>query len=125
MAAKNRASIAATTRNDGPSVVIPDPLFEITKRYDRQTNLIIGVLIVALMTMMMMVGGLLLEAWHFNSATYREYAARLEQIQISEKTNKLLLEEVRSYGKPTTLLNKEKPLQHETKSSMPVEPATR
>jgi hypothetical protein len=114
-----------TEELDKPMVVIPDPLSEITKRYDRQTNLIIGVLIVALLTMVMMVGGLLLEAWHFNSATYKEYAARLEQIQMTENTNRLLLEEVRSHDAAIKSLEEKKTLIHQIDSRIPTEPATR
>gem|GEM_PF-3512125 len=66
----------------------PDPNEWLRERYDFQTKIILGVFLVAFITMIIMVGGLLLEAYHFNSAVYKEYSEKINTLGIIQQSNK-------------------------------------
>ncbi len=53
---------------------------------------VVIVLFVAVITMLLMVGGLLLDAWHFNSAVYKEYSKKIDTLNAIQKSNETLLE---------------------------------
>lgn len=80
--------------NTEPKIIFLEPSAELIKRYDRQTTLIIGVLTVALLTMVIMTGTLILDSFHFNSAAYQEYSTRFETNQVLLETNKTYQEQV-------------------------------
>lgn len=54
---------------------------------------VVLVLFVAVLTMLFMVGGLLLEVWRFNSTVYKEYSEKIESLQSMQKSNEMLLEQ--------------------------------
>lgn len=77
---------------------------ESAKRSERMINeklkgvswLMTGVVIVifiGFITMIFMVGGLLLDAWHFNSAVYKEYSDKINTLESVQKSNEMLLKE--------------------------------
>lgn len=75
-----KVTIAAPSQGEEPTpaVKVQEPSERLIERYDRQTNVIIGVFIVALVTMIAMTINLMVDASHFNSATYKEYTAKIE-----------------------------------------------
>lgn len=79
---ENQPKVAIATPERGeeprPAVSVQEPNERLVERYDRQTNIIIGVFIVALVTMIAMTINLMVDAAHFNSATYKEYTAKIE-----------------------------------------------
>jgi len=77
---------------DRPIFRIYDPEEEISKKFDFYIKIVIGVLIVAVITMLLMVGGLMLDAWHFNSAVYREYSEKIQTLDTLQESNGNLLE---------------------------------
>lgn len=98
-----------TEKEEKPSFQFFDPkteLREVMKRYDRQTNLIIGVLVVSLVIMIVMTATLLIDSFHFNSAVYREYSTKIDSQNESVEENKLLLEQIKQYQ--TELINNQK-----------------
>jgi hypothetical protein len=89
---------------DKPIITVADPLEELKTRYDRQTNIIIGVLVVAMLTSLMMVGGILLEAWHFNSAVYKEYSEKMSDASYSRETTDAAMVELKQAQTANALL---------------------
>lgn len=71
----------------------PDPKEELKDALGFQTKTIIGIFAIALVTSLLMVGGLLLDAWHFNSAIYREYTQKTESVETTQKINQELLDQ--------------------------------
>ncbi|MDP2703848.1 MAG: hypothetical protein Q8P01_01350 [bacterium] len=53
---------------------------------------VVIVLFVAVITMLLMVGGFLLDAWHFNSAVYRDYSGKIDTLETIQKSNQLLFD---------------------------------
>ena len=41
-----------------------------------------------------MVAGLLLDAWHFNSAVYKEYSEKTQSVETTQKINGELLKQI-------------------------------
>jgi len=76
-----------------------DPVGEISKKFDLYIKFVVGILFVAVVTMLLMVGSLLLEAFHFNSATYKEYSERVQSVEQMQKSNDILLEQISSQEK--------------------------
>ena len=74
-------------------IKFPDPYEELKGKYDFQTKIIISVFVIAFLTMVFMVAGILLDAWHFNSAVYKEYSNKTKTLESFQENNKLLLEE--------------------------------
>jgi len=85
-----RVTITAPPRGEelAPAVKVQEPGEKLIERYDRQTSIIIGVFIVALVTLIAMTINLMVDSSHFNSATYKEYTAKIE-------THNTLLETVK------------------------------
>lgn len=81
----------------GVPIRVKDPSEELIKRYDRQTNLIIGVLVVALGTMIIMTATLIVDSFHINSTVYKEYSEKIETLNDLQKTNQEQLEIIKSY----------------------------
>ncbi len=74
-----------------PRIGIFDPVGEINKKFDLYIKFVVGILLVAVLTMLFMVGGMLLDAWHFNSAIYKEYSEKIDTLDNIQKTNEELL----------------------------------
>ena len=53
---------------------------------------VVIVLFIGFITLILMVGGLLLDAWHFNSAVYKEYSEEVTTLESIQKRNEMLLE---------------------------------
>ncbi len=70
----------------------PDPNEWLRDRYDFQTKIIIGIFAVALLTMIFMAATMLLDAWHFNSAVYKEYSEKTDTLETIQKSNQLLFD---------------------------------
>jgi len=70
--------MANIERKEQPKIQVYDPVSDINKKFDFYIKIVIGILLVAVLTMIFMVSGLLLDAFHFNSATYKEYSDKLE-----------------------------------------------
>ena len=85
------------TKNETESSIkFTDPkseLEEVMKRYDRQTNLIISVLIVSFVIMIIMTGTLIIDSFHINSATYKDYSEKIQNVEGTLKINQELLDQ--------------------------------
>ncbi|MFA5933727.1 MAG: hypothetical protein WC795_00675 [Candidatus Paceibacterota bacterium] len=79
--------------NEKPKYKIFDPVADIASKFDFYIKIVIGVLVVGFISMLLMVGGIILDAWHFNSATYREYSKKTESVETMQKINQELLEQ--------------------------------
>ena len=75
-----------------PQIEFFDPKGDIASKFDFYIKIVIGILLVAMLMMFLMVSGLLLEAWHFNSATYKEYSSKINTLEEIQKSNEILLE---------------------------------
>ena len=60
------------------------------KHLNRQTNTIIAIFAVAIVTLIVMVVGLLLDALHFNAAVYKEHSEKIDTLDQLQATNKNL-----------------------------------
>lgn len=79
--------------NEKPKIDLFDPIGNINDKFDFYIKLVVGVLFVAILTMLFMVATLVLDSLHFNSATYKEYSQKTEVIKTLEDTNKQQLEQ--------------------------------
>ena len=75
-----------------PQIEFFDPKGDIASKFDFYIKIVIGVLVVAVLTMLFMVGGLLLDALHFNSAVYKEYSEKIDTLDTLQKSNERLFE---------------------------------
>lgn len=66
------------TTSPGPAFKFADPTGDIAAKFDNYIKIVVGIFAVTTLTLVVMVGGMLLDAWHFNSATYREYSQKTE-----------------------------------------------
>lgn len=87
---------------------------DLRKRYDLQTKIIIGTFATVAVTLVIMTATLVIDSFHFNSATYREYAVKLESNrQILDSNERLLkrseeqqIDILRSLGEIRTMVEK-------------------
>lgn len=75
-----------------PSIKFYDPQTAIAEKFDFFIKIVLGILIVGFVTMMIMVGALIIDTFHFNSATYREYSDKIDIRNELLEANKALLE---------------------------------
>lgn len=75
-----------------PKIEIFDPAADIAAKFDYYIKIVVGILVIAVLTMLFMLGGILLDAWHFNSAVYKEYSEKIDTLDTLQKTNEGLLE---------------------------------
>lgn len=61
------------------------------KEVSRTMQVVVVVLTVAVVTMLFMVAGLILDAMRFNSVIYREYSEKLNAVETLQESNDLLL----------------------------------
>ncbi len=94
----NEPTLNNSSQSDSDELPIKFPIDpkDLYKHLDRQTNLIIGIFSIAIITMLCMVGGLLIDAFHFNSATYREYSEKIDTLNQLQITNKSLQEQIQT-----------------------------
>lgn len=81
--------------NEKPKIKIFDPAADITAKFDYYIKIVIGILVVAVLTMLFMLGGILLDAWHFNSAVYKEYSEKMDILDTLQTSNERFLEETK------------------------------
>lgn len=73
-----------------PLFKLPIDYSDLLKKFEFQTNIVIGVFIIALATMIFMAATLMVDAWHFNSAVYKEYSEKIDTLDQLQATNKYL-----------------------------------
>lgn len=76
-----------------PLVKLPIDYSDLLKKFEFQTNIVIGVFIIALATMIFMAATLMIDAWHFNSAVYKEYSEKIDTLGQLRAANKSLQSE--------------------------------
>ena len=81
--------------NEKPKFKIFDPVADIASKFDFYIKIVIGILVVGFISMLLMVGGILLDAWHFNSATYKEYSQKTKSVETTQKANDALLQQIK------------------------------
>ncbi len=74
-------------------VEVFDPKGRLDEKMDFFIKVVLGVFVVAFITMLIMVGTLIFDSFHINSATYKEYSDKIEAQNILLETNRQLLEE--------------------------------
>jgi len=75
-----------------PQIKFPeDPIEVINKKLDKFFWILFSVGFVFVVTLIVMVGTLLIDSFHFNSSTYREYSEKTETVNQILETNKELL----------------------------------
>lgn len=89
-------------QNQQPQIQITDPVQTIGKKLDFFITIVISILIVGFITLIVTVGGLIIDSFHVNSAIYKEYTAKTETtnqlLEINKQlleTNKKLLEDIK------------------------------
>jgi len=87
----------AESKSDEPQIEVEDPrsfiglydpVKDIASKFDFYIKIVIAIFVVAMVTMLISVGTLTIDSFHFNSATYREYSEKIE-------TNDTLLKAVK------------------------------
>lgn len=71
-----------------PEIELYDPVEAIEQKFDFYIKIVIGVLVVAMITMILMTMTVLVNSFHFNSVTYREYSEKLEAVKDLREVNK-------------------------------------
>ncbi|MFH0814493.1 MAG: hypothetical protein V1902_00145 [Candidatus Falkowbacteria bacterium] len=83
-------------KNEKPQIIIPDPIHEAINRINKAIWAIVSILILGFITMLLMVAGLVLDAWRFKSNSYE---GLIETIRTQEEiinNNKIQQAEVKS-----------------------------
>jgi hypothetical protein len=78
--------------NKKPLIKIFDLKEDIAEKFDFYIKIVLGVFIVAFITMLIIVGTLIIDSFHFNSVTYKEYSTKLETQSSLLESNEFLLE---------------------------------
>ena len=73
-----------------------DPIETIHKKLDKFFWVLFSVGFVFVITLLVMVITLLVDSFHFNSATYKEYSQKTESIEMTQKTNEDLLKQIQA-----------------------------
>lgn len=82
-----------TPEKQESAVEIYDPVRDIQSKFDFYIKIVIGILVVAMMTMLMITVTLVIESFRFNSATYQEYSRKIGSQNVLLEANKNLMEE--------------------------------
>ena len=77
--ANKKGKVSLSRTNEIAIKLPPDPTEEANKRFDKVLYIVIGVFVVQSLTLLFMVSGLLIDSFHVNSATYKEYSDKLEE----------------------------------------------
>ena len=78
--------------NEKPKFKIFDPVADIAEKFNFYIKVVVGVLVVAVLTMLFMAITILLYVWHFNSAVYKEYSGKIDTLETIQKSNQLLFD---------------------------------
>ena len=70
-------TIQIRAATEKPVIEFRDATKELLERYDKLTYLIIAAILVGFIILILMAGTLILDAFHFNSAVYKEYSNKL------------------------------------------------
>ena len=76
-----------------PQIKFNDPIETINKKLDNFFLILFSVGFVFVITLIVMVVTLLIDSFHFNSATYKEYAEKTDAVEATQKINQQLLEQ--------------------------------
>lgn len=79
--------------SEKPKIEFLDPVKIINDKFDFYIKFVVGVLVIAVLTMIFMVATLVIDSFHFNSATYKEYTQKTDAVITLEETNKQQLEQ--------------------------------
>jgi hypothetical protein len=71
-----------------------DPIDEINKKLDKFFYLLFTVGLVFVITLIVMVATLVVDSFHINSTTYKEYSQKTESVETTQKANEILLKQV-------------------------------
>src|SRR4051812_2509627 len=77
----------------GPKIRFFDPVSSLEEKFDFYTKVVIGILVFAMLTLLVMVATLVIDSFHFNSATYTEYSNKLGSIDNLSSSTKMLLQQ--------------------------------
>ncbi len=99
------------TKSDG-SITSPPSREEINKKFDRVDIILFSVVIILLV----MVATLIIDSFHINSVTYREYSEKIENLNSTQLNSKVLADQnienqkliLQQQAQILQLLNKEK-----------------
>jgi len=95
LAQKGETYTPVSGQDGGISPAEKKNIFDKFKGINQIFIAVIVVLAVAVVTMLFMVAGFLLDAWHFNAAVYKEYSEKTASVETTQKINEVLLEQVR------------------------------
>ncbi len=70
-----------------------DPVEILNKKFDKLFYVLFAVGFVFVITLIVMVITLLVDSFHFNSATYQEYSKKMDTLELLRSANEALLEE--------------------------------
>ena len=73
----------------------PDPLETVNKKLDKFFYVLFSVGFVFVVTLIVMTLTLLIDSFHYNSATYKEYSQKTESVETTQKTNEALLQQIK------------------------------
>ena len=75
--------------NDKTKIDFYDPLEKLKKRFDFLLYLVVGAMLIGFISLLFMVAGMVIEAWRFNSAVYKE----LKQLEVQGENIKNTVEQ--------------------------------
>lgn len=76
-----------------PQIKFSDPIDEINNKLDRFFWVLFSVGFVFVVTLLVMVVTLLVDSFHINSVTYKEYSQKTESVEMTQKANQELLDQ--------------------------------
>lgn len=80
--------------NEKPQIKFSDPIDEINEKLDKFFWILFSVGFVFVITLIIMTATLVIDSFHINSATYKEYSQKTESVEITQKVNETLLEQI-------------------------------
>lgn len=89
MANNNKKSEESLNSDTSAQIKVYDPTSEINKNFDFYIKIVVGVLIVAVATMLLTVVGMVIETWRFNSTVYKEFESYNKQEKLLDNTLQL------------------------------------
>ncbi|MEE8131922.1 MAG: hypothetical protein V3T98_02660 [Candidatus Paceibacterota bacterium] len=78
---------------DNLQIEFSEPIKELHKKLDRFFWILLSVGVVFVITLLIMVATLIIDSFHINSATYKEYSQKTESVEMTQKINQELLEQ--------------------------------
>ncbi|MAG11840.1 MAG: hypothetical protein CMI52_03465 [Parcubacteria group bacterium] len=77
--------------NEEVQIEVADPIKAISKKLDKFFYTLVAVGLVFVTTLVIMVATLVVDSFHFNSVTYKEYSTKLDATENSNQTIQQLL----------------------------------